>query len=170
MCTSCKDIQEFSGFLVMTKETMSSVKYLKELDNFTIIRELAARLPNHYMNRWRENAKKTECEKGEYRFNDFVAFVEETSRDTNHPVFSYEALNSTKRGLENKSTGSTRHVSEKRQNKGSTFKVAANEESGTRRSEKSDMKIVCYLCGASHVLKKLQRIFGENSTRKNCLL
>ena len=162
MCISSKDIQEFSDFLVMTKEMMSSVKYLKELDNFTIIQELAARLPNHYMNRWRENAKKTECEKGEYRFNDFVAFVEETSRDANHPVFSYEALNKTRRGLENKSTGSTRHVSEKRQNRGSTFKVAANEESGPQRSEKSDMKkIACYLCGGSHVLKNCKEFLEK---------
>lgn len=45
VCSTANELQEFSDFLVMTEETTKTVKYLKEFDNFSAIRELAARLP-----------------------------------------------------------------------------------------------------------------------------
>ena len=57
-CVTSADLQEFSDFLIMTRETMKSVKYLKELKSYSTIRELAARLPTFYGNKWRESAKK----------------------------------------------------------------------------------------------------------------
>lgn len=60
-CVTSADLQEFSDFLIMTQETMKSVKYLKELESYSTIRELAARLPIFYGNKWRESAKKLEA-------------------------------------------------------------------------------------------------------------
>ena len=50
VCSTATELQEFSDFLVMTEETMKTVKYLKEFDNFSAIRQLAARLPTYYTN------------------------------------------------------------------------------------------------------------------------
>ena len=101
-CVTSADLQEFSDFLIMTQATMKSVKYLKELESYSTIRELAARLPTFYGNRWRESAKKLEAKCGEYSFTNFVEFTQEASLDANHPVFSHDALTSTRKELENK--------------------------------------------------------------------
>ena len=50
-CVTSADLQEFSDFLIMTQETIKSVKYLKELESYSTIRELAARLPIFYGNK-----------------------------------------------------------------------------------------------------------------------
>ena len=50
-CTTSAELQEFSDFLVMTQETMKSIKYLKELESYSTIRELTARLPTYYSNK-----------------------------------------------------------------------------------------------------------------------
>ena len=63
---------------------MKSVKYLKELESYSTIRELAARLPTYYGNKWRESAKNLEGKCGEYSFANFVEFTQEASLDTNH--------------------------------------------------------------------------------------
>ena len=47
VCSTAAKLQEFNDFLVMTEETMKTVKYLKEFDNYFAIRELAARLPTY---------------------------------------------------------------------------------------------------------------------------
>ena len=99
-CITSADLQEFSDFLIMTQETMKSVKYLKELESYSTIRELAARLPIFYGNKWRESAKKLEAKCGEYSFANFVDFTQEASLDANHPVFSHDALTSTRKELE----------------------------------------------------------------------
>lgn len=85
----------------MTQEMMKSVKYLKELESYSTIRELAARLPTFYGNKWRESAKKPEAKRGEYSFKNFVEFTQDASLDANHPVFSQDALTSTRKELEN---------------------------------------------------------------------
>ena len=99
-CVTSADLQEFSDFLIMTQETMKSVKYLKELESYSTIRELAARLPTYYSNKWRESAKRVESKYGEYSFTNFVEFTQEASLDANHPVFSHDALTSTRKELE----------------------------------------------------------------------
>ena len=99
-CITSAELQEFSDFLVMTQETMKSVKYLKELESYSTIRELAARLPTYYSNKWRASAKKVEARCGEYSFANFVEFTQEASLDANHPVFSHDALTSTRKELE----------------------------------------------------------------------
>lgn len=99
-CITSADLQEFSDFLIITQETMKSVKYLKELESYSTIRELAARLPTFYGNKWRESAKKLEARCGEYSFANFVEFTQEASLDANHPVFSHDALTSTRKELE----------------------------------------------------------------------
>ena len=48
------ELQDYSDFLVMTRETIRTVKYLNEFDTFSGIRELAARLAIFYGNKWRE--------------------------------------------------------------------------------------------------------------------
>ena len=100
-CVTSANLQEFSDFLIMTQETMKSVKYLKELESYSTIQELAARLPIFYGNKWRESAKKLEARCGEYSFANFVEFTQEASLDANHPVFSHDALTSTRKELEN---------------------------------------------------------------------
>ena len=104
LCTTGRDLQEYSDFLIMTRETMRTVKYLKEFDNFSAIRELAARLPIFYGNKWRGRAKKTEAKQGEYTFDNFVDFAQESASDANHPVFSHEALAATRRELQRESS------------------------------------------------------------------
>ena len=79
---------------------MKSVKYLKELESYSTIRELAARLPTFYGNKWRESAKKLEAKCGEYSFANYVDFTQEPSLNANHPVFLHDALTSTRKELE----------------------------------------------------------------------
>ena len=100
-CVTSANLQEFSDFLIMTQETMKSVKYLKELESYSTIRELAARLPIFYGNKWRESAKKLEARCGEYSFANFVEFTQQASLDANLSVFSHDALTSTRKELEN---------------------------------------------------------------------
>ena len=100
-CVASADLQEISDFLIMTQETMKFVKYLKELESYSTIRELAARLPTFYGNKWRGSAKKLEAKCGGYSFTNFVEFTEEAPLDANHPVFSHDALTSTRKELEN---------------------------------------------------------------------
>ena len=83
----------------MTEETMKTVKYLKEFDNFSAIRQLAARLPTYYTNKWRDAAKKVESKSGEYTFHNFVSYVQEAASDATHPVFSHEALAATRKEI-----------------------------------------------------------------------
>ena len=92
-CVASAELQEFSDFLVMTQETMKSVKYLKELESYSTIRELAARLPTYYSNKWRESANAN-----------FVEFTQEAPLDANHSVFSHDALTSTRKELEKERT------------------------------------------------------------------
>ena len=98
-CVTSADRQEFSNFLIMTQETMKSMKHLKELESYSTIRELAARLPTFYGNKWRENAKKLEAKCGEHSFANFAEFTQEVSLDANHPVFS-RCFNFNKKGIE----------------------------------------------------------------------
>ena len=79
---------------------MKSVKYLKELESFSTIRAFAARLPTYYGNKWRESATKLEAKCCEYSFADFVEFTQDASLNAGHPVFSHDALTSTRRELE----------------------------------------------------------------------
>ena len=77
VCHTKEELQEYVHFLVMTKETMRTVKYLNELDSFSAMREIAVRFPKHYVNKWRQSAKKVEQEKGRYIFEDLVEFAQE---------------------------------------------------------------------------------------------
>lgn len=45
-------LQEFSDFHVMTPETMKSVMYLKGLESYSAIREIAPFLPSYYSIKW----------------------------------------------------------------------------------------------------------------------
>ena len=98
-CVTSADLQEFSDFLIVTQETMKSVKYLKELESYSTIRELAARLSTAISGE--KAKKKLEAKCGEYSFTNFVEFTKEASLDANHPVFSHDALTSTRKELEN---------------------------------------------------------------------
>ena len=71
-------------------------------ESYSTIRELAAGLPTFYGNKWRESAKKLGAKCGEYSFTNFIEFTQEASLDANHPVFSHDALTSTRKELENK--------------------------------------------------------------------
>ena len=86
----------------MMQETTKSVKYLKELESCSMIQQRTAHFPTYYSNKWRESTKKMEARCGEYSFENFVECIHEASLDTNHPVFSRDPLNSTRRELEKK--------------------------------------------------------------------
>ena len=51
-CVNSAELQEFRDFYVMTQETKKSVVYLKGLDSYSAIRELAPFLPSYYSNKW----------------------------------------------------------------------------------------------------------------------
>jgi len=153
-CVTSADLQEFSDFLIMTQETMKSVKYLKELESYSTIRELAARLPIFYGNKWRESAKKLEARCGEYSFANFVEFTQEASLDANHPVFSHDALTSTRKELENErkpSVDKIRRNPERKERKnrhGISLSTTGSEPS---RKNPPDVTL-CVLCNGEHGL------------------
>ena len=165
-CVTSADLQEFSDFLIMTQETMKSVKYLKELESYSTIRELAARLPAYYGNKWRESAKKLEAKRGEYSFANFVEFTQEASLDANHPVFSHDALTSTRKELEkerNPPVDRMRRGPESKEKKrhGTSLTTTGFESS---RKDPPDASL-CVLCKGKHSLAKcknfLERPFKE---------
>ena len=133
ICNTSSDLQEFSDFLVMTQETMKTVRYLREFDSFSTIRELAARRPNYYTNKWRENAKRVQAQKGDFNFDDFVEFVQDAASDATHPVFSHEALTATRRAIQ-KGTGKEERWSNKegkpytKGHRGTTLVASTNSE------------------------------------------
>ena len=51
-CINSAELQEFSDFHVMTQETTKSVMYLKGLESYSAIPELAPCLPSYYSNKW----------------------------------------------------------------------------------------------------------------------
>ena len=79
---------------------MRTIKYLNELNSFSALREVAAHFPSHYVNKWRQSAKKVEKEKGRYIFEELVELAQEALTVSNHPVFSFDALSSMRKGLE----------------------------------------------------------------------
>lgn len=153
-CVTSADLQEFSDFLIMTQETMKSVKYLKELESYSTIRELAARLPTFYGNKWRESAKKLEAKCGEYSFANFVEFTQEASLDANHPVFSHDALNLARKELEKDKSppgGSVKRSPERRDKKkrhGISLNTTGSESLCKDPPEASS----CVLCKGKHGL------------------
>ena len=60
---TASELQEFSDFFPVIRETMKTVKYLKEFHNFSAIWELAASFPTFYTNKWQELAKKVDRER-----------------------------------------------------------------------------------------------------------
>ena len=157
VCSTANELQEFSDFLLMTQETMKAVKYLKEFDNFAAIRELAARLPPYYTNKWREHAKKTDKKNGEYTFSDFVDFTQEAASDATHPVFSHEALAVTRRQIQkgasmNDKWHSSDKKSDKKAGRGTTFTAKTGDERNPERRP-SPNKSKCFLCSKPHELE-----------------
>ena len=133
VCSTATELQEFSDFLVMTEETMKTVKYLKEFDNFSAIRQLAARLPTFYTNKWRDTAKKVESKSGEYTLHDFVGYVQEAASDATHHVFSHEALAATRKEIkQGGNKDSKRPLTERKRDSnirvGSTFATRTGNE------------------------------------------
>ena len=156
LCTTGRDLQEYSDFLIMTRETMRTVKYLKEFDNFSAIRELAARLPIFYGNKWRGRAKKTEAKQGEYTFDNCVDFAQESASDANHPVFSHEALAATRRELQRESSKDDTQTSkpQRRRPRGTSFaaNTASNGEEREGNRPQPD-KASCFMCDEPHNLE-----------------
>ena len=153
-CVTSKELQKFSDFLVMTQETMKSVKYLKELESYSTMRELAARLPTYYSNKWKESAKKVEAKYGEYTFGNFVEFTQEASIDANHPVFSHDALISTRKELERERTASndkTRWIPERGDKKRRRGTTLFNQGDESSCKDPTDI-IMCLLCKGKHSL------------------
>ena len=157
ICSTANELQEFSDFLLMTRETMKTVKYLKEFDNFSAIRELAARLPPYYTNKWREHAKKTDKKNGEYTFSDFVDLTQEAASDATHAVFSHEALAVTRRQIQkgasmNDKWHSSEKKSDKKAGRWTTFTAKTGDERNQERRP-SPNKSKCFLCSKPHELE-----------------
>ena len=136
ICTSSAQLQEYSDFLVMTQETMKTVKYLNEFDKFSALRDLAARLPNHYCIKWTKSAKKIEESQGEYKFQDLVKFAQEASQDANQPFFSHQALSAVRKDIKKEATNGTDNPN-----------TVTNSESPT-----DERKTACVLCNETHKL------------------
>ena len=168
VCTTSSDLQNYSDFLVMTQETMKTVRYLKEFDSFSAIRELAARFPSHYCNKWRESAKKVQEMKGDYLFSDLVSFAQDASVDANHPVFSYDALTITRRELENNRRDSNPKRKEVKTDKNharsTTFSTAITEsceDKKPRQPQTPSTKSACVLCTEDHTLEKCKEFLAK---------
>lgn len=150
------------------QEMMKSLKYLKELQSYSTIWELAARLPTFYSNKWRESAKKLEAKCGEYSFTNFVEFMQEASLDAHHPVFSHDALTSTRRDLENERNPPVYKI---RQNpEGKEKKKQHDISSNTMGSEMSckvppGCEFVCAVQGKTQSIHS-QELLGKAVQRK----
>ena len=157
----------------MTQETMKSMKYLKELESYSTIRELAAHLPTFYGNKWRENAKKLEA-KCEHSFANFAEFTQEASLDANHPVFSHDALTSTRKELEKERKPP---VDKMRQSPEGKDKKKRHGTSLTTTGFESPCKdppdaSLCVLCTGKHSLAKCKN-FSEKPFKERlelCML
>lgn len=155
-CVTSAELQEFGDFLVMAQETMRTVKCLWGIESHSMIQQLAVRLLTYYSNKWRESAKKKEERCGKYSFENFVEFIQEASLDANHPVFSHDALNSTRRGLDKERSSPAERAkwSPKRRDKkrryglSSAFSIVANEFPPKAPKNTSS----CALCKGRHIL------------------
>lgn len=167
-CVTSAELQEFSDFLIMTQETMKSVKYLKELESYFTIRELAARLPTHYSNKWRENAKKVEARYREYTFANFVEFTQESFLNANHTVFSHDALTSTRKELErerNHSADKAKWNSERKDMKRGRGTTHFNLSDESSHEDPEDASF-CPLCQGRHSLVTCKN-FLEKTVKKD---
>lgn len=162
VCSTATQLQEFSDFLVMTEETMKTVKYLKEFDNFSAIRQLAARLPTYYTNKWRDTAKKVESKSGEYTFHNFVSYVQEAASDATHPVFSHEALAATRKEIQQGGYRDSKRPIPERKRDGN-MRVGLTFATNTRNEERVENKPP--LSQATRV-GTLRRVPKEISNRK----
>ncbi|CAB4036417.1 Hypothetical predicted protein, partial [Paramuricea clavata] len=99
VCSKASELQEFNDFLATVKETMKTVKHLKDFDTFSAIQDLVVRLPPYCSKKWLQSAKAVELGKGKYDFNDLVDFVQKAAKDATHPVFSHEVLLSKRKEL-----------------------------------------------------------------------
>ena len=170
VCSTATELQEFSDFLVMTEETMKTVKYLKEFDNFSAIRQLAARLPTYYTNKWRDTAKKVESKSGEYTFHDFVGYVQEAASDATDPVFSHEALAATRKEIkQGGNKDSKRPLTERKRDSnirvGSTFATRTGNEERVE-SKSSPNKVKCFLCHKPHELEHCEEFLKKSVTER----
>ena len=161
--TISAELQEFSDFLVVTQETMESVKYLRELESYFTIRELAARLPTYYSNNWRESAKKVEGRCGEYSHANFVEFTQEASLNANHPVFSQDALTSTRKELakERNPIERMRRSYDKRDKKrphSTTLSISGNKTPCKTPMDTS----YCQLCKGQHMPVTCKDVLGKS--------
>ena len=120
------------------------------------------------INTWRKSAKEVETRNGEYTFDDFVEFVQDASRDANHPVFSYEALSVARRGLENNRGADSKQKGnmkiEKKRNRGTTFKVVGqrdDQEKKTGKSGNTDPN-ACPVCSDTHLLEHCKEFLSKS--------
>ena len=167
ICSTATELQEFSDFLVMTEETMRTVKYLKEFDNFSAIPELAARLPTYYTNKWRDNAKRTDSKQGDYTFHDFVSYVQEAASDATHPVFSHEALAATRKEIQQGvKTKPKRPPSDKKGDNDVSFGTTFATSAGNDENRPSQNKTKCFLCLKPHELEHCQEFLKKAVTER----
>ena len=152
----------------MTQETMKSVKYLEELESYSTIQELAARLPTFYGNKWKESAKKLEAKCGEYSFTNFVEFTQEASLDANHPVFSHDALTSTRKELENERNPPVDKMRQnpKRKDRKKRHRISSNTM-GSELSCKDPRMRVCACCVRENTVYRLARTSWKGRSKKD---
>ena len=167
VCHTKEELQEYVDFLVMTKETMRTFKYLNELDSFLAMREIAARFPIHYVNKWRQSAKKVEQEKGRYIFEDLVEFAQEASADANHPVFSFDALSSIRKSLEKDTSQkpSTKQIHpnpDRRRARSVALATNSNDARKPNPSQSALEERKCSLCAGSHDLERCNEFLQKS--------
>ena len=170
VCSTATELQEFGDFLVMTEETMKTVKYLKEFDNFSAIRQLAVRLPTYCTNKWRDAAKKVEGKSGEYTFHNFVSYVQGAASEATHPVFSQEALAATRKEINHGGNkDNKRPISERKRDSnirvGSTFATNTGNEARVE-NKPSPNKVKCFLCHKPHELEHCEEFLKKSVTER----
>ena len=146
---------------------MRTFKYLNELDSFSAMREIAARFSMHYVNKWRQSAQKVEQEKGRYIFEDLVEFAQEASADANHPVFSFDALSSIRKGLEKDTSQkpSTKQIHpnpDRRRARSEALATNSNDARKPNRSQSAPEERKCSLCAGSHDLERCNEFLQKS--------
>lgn len=86
-------LQEFSIDLEQTRNAMTGMQYMNDLNTANILRQLWEKLPRCLRSKWTERGSTITSIKGQIAsFNDFCQFVSEQADLATDPVYSEEGI------------------------------------------------------------------------------